>query len=51
MSPQELWWFIEAKLPQRKYGSLTEDEISALYEEMKAAGHEAQMLLVGQQLH
>lgn len=49
MSPPELWWFIDAKLPSPKVGSMSEGEAAELYEEMKAAGFEAQMQRTGEQ--
>lgn len=38
MHPDELWWLVEAKLPQKKYGSLTEDEVAEIYEDMLEKG-------------
>jgi hypothetical protein len=50
MSPSELWWYVEAKLPPRMYGSMTEEQVAALYEEMKDAGFEAEMQRTGEQV-
>lgn len=38
MHPAELWWLIEAKRPPKMYGSMTENEVASLYEDMKAKG-------------
>jgi hypothetical protein len=38
MHPVEFWWMLDAKRPPKMYGSLKEEEIAELYEEMKRAG-------------
>lgn len=39
MSPEEIWWLIEAKKDARRsYGSMTESEVRELYYEAEAMG-------------
>jgi hypothetical protein len=38
MHPTELWWLIEAKMPPKRYGLLTENEMADLYDDMKKKG-------------
>ena len=39
MSPREMWWLMEAKIPPKMYGSLSEAEISDLYDRTYGDGH------------
>lgn len=38
MHPRELWWLIEAKRPPKRYGSLTEDEMESLHDDLEEQG-------------
>jgi len=38
MSPQEFWWFIEAKMERELYSGLSEDDADGLLELMKDKG-------------
>ena len=40
MHPTELWWLIDGKRPPKMYGSLTEDDVLDLYDELEAAGED-----------
>lgn len=37
LHPTELWWLIDAKRPRKMYGSMTEDTVRELYDELMAA--------------
>jgi hypothetical protein len=36
LHPVEFWWQVDARRPKKMYGSLTENEVADLYEEMNA---------------
>lgn len=38
LHPVEFWWTVDAKKPKKKYGSMNEDEVADLYDEMKGLG-------------
>lgn len=33
MHPTEIWWLLDFHKPVKMYGSMTEDEVAAIYEE------------------
>lgn len=33
LHPREFWWIAEARKPVKMYGSMTEAEVSSIYEE------------------
>jgi hypothetical protein len=38
MHPEEFWWLFEIKRPVKMYGSMTEDDVAALYNDMYGDG-------------
>ena len=38
LTPEWVWWYIEAKMGVKLYGSLTEDDCEELYDMMAKAG-------------
>ncbi|MFA5387043.1 MAG: hypothetical protein WC322_01450 [Candidatus Paceibacterota bacterium] len=33
MAPCEIWWLIDARTPEKMYGSLRESEVAEIYEQ------------------
>jgi hypothetical protein len=43
MCPWEVWTFIDAKIPPRKFGAMSQEDVEALYqlnEELESSGEE-----------
>jgi hypothetical protein len=38
MYPDEFWWLVDARRPKKNYGSLSEDDVADLYEDLKSKG-------------
>lgn len=37
LHPVEFWWLVDARRPQKRYGSLSEREVASLYDDLLAA--------------
>lgn len=38
LHPLEFWWIVDARKPPKRYGSLSENDVAELHEELKDMG-------------